>query len=63
MITYDQIRSVILNEANYSKMRDWVFDKMENSDMDIDQMRAAFVKKFGRNATRYFEAAVDELND
>lgn len=54
-----------LQEAkhDYADVVSWVGDKMNNTQMDIDQMRAAFVKKFGRGMIRYFDAAVDELND
>lgn len=52
-----------LDEANYSAVLSWVGDKMENSNMDIDEMRAAFAKKFGQGAMKHFEKAVDELND
>lgn len=58
-----QIEEQTLPEAkyDYADMVDWVADKMENTRMDVDEMRAAFIKKFGRNSRRYFEAAVDEL--
>lgn len=54
-----------LEEAklNYDDVLSWVGDKMENSDMDIDEMRKAFIKKYGRGAAKHFEKAVDELND
>jgi peptidoglycan hydrolase CwlO-like protein len=60
MISYDQVRGIILSEASYNKMRDWVFDKMENSNMDIDQMRDAFAKKYGKQNVKHMEKAVNE---
>lgn len=63
MVPVTQINESI-NEAeyDYADMFSWVADKMENTNMNIDQMRAAFIKVFGKNSRKYFEAAVDELN-
>lgn len=64
MVPVTQIHEQYVDEAkhDYADMVSWVGDKMENTNMNIDQMRAAFIKKFGKNSKKYFEAAVDELN-
>lgn len=64
MKTFDQfVAESALTEASYSKVRDWVFNKLENSDMDSDEMRKEFVKAFGRGAMRHYEKAVSEYMD
>lgn len=43
------------------KEREFVFDKMENTEMDIDELEAAFKKKFGN--TKNFQKYVGEFMD
>lgn len=46
--------------ASYKDVRDWVFDKLENTELDSEEMKKQFEKKFGRSKVKDFEKAVDE---
>lgn len=65
MKTFADIRENLATEAavSYSKARDWVFDKLENTEMDSGQMKAGFIKKFGRENVKHYERAVSEYMD
>lgn len=64
MKTFHQLSEEIsLNEANYKQVQQFVFDKLENSDMDVDQLEAAVIKKFGRSAKKHMEKAMSEYMD
>ena len=73
MLNEQKIESII-NEAiktsqisekksSYEDIRDWVFDKLENSDMDSDEMKKACIKKFGKGSEDDYENAVSEYMD
>lgn len=51
----------VMEGRTEDKMQAFVFDKMENSDMDIDELRDAFVKKFGKRHMKHFDKFVDEF--
>ena len=46
-----------------NQMMDFVGDKLENSDMDVDQLRKAFVKKFGRSAEKQYQNILSNFLD
>lgn len=56
-------KKMIKEAVNYNKVRNFVFDKMENSDMDIDELRAACEKKFGKGCEKHVERAMGEMLD
>lgn len=62
MKTFAEIRTTI-NEASSSDMRNWVFDHLENTEMDSGQMKAAFIKKFGKENLKSYEKYVSEYVD
>lgn len=58
----DVMKESVVMES-YNKVRDFVFDAMENSDMDIDELRQAAIKKFGNSAKKHIEQAIGEMLD
>jgi len=52
----------ITESANYAKVLKFIGDKMENTEMDIDDIRAAAIKKFGSSAAKQIEKAIDEIS-
>lgn len=54
-----------VNEAksSYKDVRKWVFDKLENSDMDSEEMEKEFIKKFGKASKADYEKALSEYMD
>lgn len=50
-------------KADYKTVRKWVFDKLENSDMDSEEMEKAFVKEYGKAALSHYEKALSEYMD
>lgn len=57
-----------LNEAQFkpdrrkeNQMRNFIGDKLENSDVDIDQLKKEFKKKFGQGYDKAFDKILDEL--
>lgn len=52
-----------LNESSYKEVQKWVFDKLENSDMDSEEMMKQFIKKFGQGAVKHYEKALSEYMD
>ena len=65
MKSFAEIRENLTTEAaaSYSVMRNWVFDHLENTEMDSGQMKAAFIKKFGKENVKHYERAVSEYMD
>lgn len=59
--TVDDHEDEMLDEGN--AMRDWVFDKLENSEMDVDELRAAFKKKFGSSKMKQLDDLMSEFMD
>ena len=55
--------SVQVNEATYNEVEEWVFDKLENTEMDSDEMEAEVVKKFGNSAKAHYEKALSAYMD
>lgn len=45
------------------KMMDFIGDKLENSSMDVDQLKKAFVKKFGRSAEKHYQSILSNFLD
>lgn len=56
-------KAIIMEAVNYNKVRNWVFDKLENSEMDVDELRAAAEKKFGKGVGKHVERAMSEMMD
>ncbi len=52
-----------INEASSNQMRDWVYSHLEDSDMDVDEMKAAFAKKFGKNNMKHFDKFASDYMD
>ena len=59
----DHIKQMIAEKVSYVKVRNWVFDKLENSDMDVDQLRDGAKKKFGSDVGAHVEKAMSEMMD
>lgn len=51
----------VMEGRTEDQMRQFVFDKMENSDMSSDDLQKAFVKKFGKRNEKHFDKFVDEF--
>lgn len=47
-----------LNESK--KMREWVFDKLENSSDDSEAIEQEFIKKFGKQHQEKYQDYVSE---
>lgn len=45
------------------QIREWVFDKLENTELDKDEMEQEFIKKFGKQNLDQYEAALSEYLD
>ena len=55
-----------LNEnkaASYKEVQKWVFAMLEDSDLDSDEMKKEFIKKFGKVNLKHYEAALSEYMD
>lgn len=51
-----------LEESNHTQeMKQFVVDKLENTDMDVDQLEKAFVKKFGASAKSHYRKILDKV--
>lgn len=59
----EPIKDMIMEAISYNKVRNWVFDKLENSDMDVDELRANAIRKFGKDSEKHIERAMSELLD
>jgi len=51
------------NQPSYSSMRNWVFRRLENTNMTSSQMKQEFVKKYGSQNLKSYERAVSEYMD
>lgn len=49
--------------AKYNDVRKWVFAQLEDSDMDSEEMEKEFIKKFGKDNLKHYEAALSEYMD
>lgn len=47
-------------KVKYKDVQKWVFDKLENSDLDSTEMEKEFISKFGKENLKHYEAAVTE---
>ncbi len=58
MITFKQF---LVEGAKEDKAMEWVYDKLENSDLDIDELTAEFIKKFGKGMEKVLDKAMSNM--
>lgn len=66
MKTYKQFmaeESKVELEESKNAMRDWIIHQVENTEHDHDAIKAAFIKKFGKDKVRQFDKIVSEIVD
>jgi hypothetical protein len=60
----DRIKNALTErKASPTEMRDWVFDKLENTDMTSSETKKAFTKQFGSSNIKHYTNAVSEYLD
>lgn len=45
------------------KAREWLFNELEDGEMDIDELRDAFIKKFGKKMSDVYDEVLSDMMD
>jgi len=63
MKSFKDIREATGGKVPYHKARDWVYDRMANTDHTHDRVKKDYHKKFGKHNAHHFDRAVSEYMD
>ena len=60
--SFAEFNTELLSESEEQK-RDWIINQVENTDRAHDEIKAEFIKKYGKQNTKFFDSVVHEIVD